>query len=111
MELGDAFQRGIIQSSKVSDALLAASKLQSIDEIRESLRPYYNFLVALYEDELLDQECDWRGGGDTYGFNSLESIQYDLEYISDRWRACFRVRWLIDLINPGYQLWDGQLAK
>ena len=89
--------------------LMAASKIDSVDGIREALRPYYDLLVAMYENEFLPREEDYRSGADTYGYENLESIQGSLSYISDRWRACFRVRWLIDLINPGYCLWDGQL--
>ena len=88
---------------------MAASKLGTIEQIRDTLRPYYNLLVAMYEKELLPTEEDYRSGADTYGYENLESIQGSLWYISDRWKVCFRVRWLIDLINPGYCLWDGQL--
>ena len=89
--------------------LMAASKLDSVEKIRIALRPYYELLVEMYENEFLPLEEDYRSGADTYGYENLESIQGSLSYISDRWRACFRVRWLIDLINPGYCLWDGQL--
>jgi hypothetical protein len=89
--------------------LMAASKLGTIEQIKEALRPYYELLVELYENELLVKEEDYRSGSDTYGYENLESIQGSLLYISDRWKACFRVRWLIDLINPNYCLWDGHL--
>ena len=89
--------------------LMAASKLETIEQIRDALRPYYGLLVELYENELLVNEEDYRSGEDTYGYEDLESIQGSLSYISDRWKSCFRVRWLIDLINPSYCLWDGHL--
>ena len=87
---------------------MAASELGTIEQIRDALRPYYGLLVDLYENELLVKEEDYRSGEDTYGYEDLESIQGSLWYISDRWKACFRVRWLIELINPSYCLWDGQ---
>ena len=87
--------------------LLEASRLSSIASIRELLQPYYAELVRLYENELLELSHDYRSGEETYGYASLDAIQATLLYISDRWRIDFRVRWLIDLINPEYCLWDG----
>lgn len=93
---------------KLMDALVRASKFDSLGKIKDELRPYYNHLVRLYESELLESEHqDYRSGSETYGYKDLESIQWSLLYISDRWNACFRVRWLIDLINPDYCLYDG----
>ena len=39
---------------------------------------------------------DSRSGQETYGFRHWET---DLEYISDRWNARFRIQWMIDLID------------
>jgi len=44
------------------------------------------------------QENDYRSGWETYGY---ESINADMEYISDRWRAAFRLRWIIDGVESG----------
>lgn len=91
---------------------MEASRLASVDAIRERLRPYYSQLVSLYENEMLaSEDCDYRSGQDTYGYESADSIRGSLAYISDRWRACFRVRWLIELINPDYCLWDGKVGR
>ena len=43
--------------------------------------------------------CDDRSGEETYGYESEESVLYDLGYISDRWICEFRLQWLIDLID------------
>ena len=91
--------------------LLLCSKLDSIERIREHLRPYYDLLVHLYEDEQLIEDQDYRTGSDTYGYASIESVQCNLSYISGRWRCCFRVRWLIELINPDYKLYEGQFGQ
>lgn len=82
--------------------LMESSKLTSVPEIRSALLPYYDLLVDLYEKHLLAESTDHRSGQETYGYEDLESIQHNLSYISDRWVTCFRVRWLINLINPDY---------
>lgn len=87
------------------EVLEKASKLPSIEEIRGFLQPHYKNLVNLYENDLVLMEEDYRSGNDTYGYEDLESIQINLSYISDRWQVCFRVRWVIELINPGYILY------
>lgn len=87
------------------DVLVDASNLESVEEIRAALKPYYDGLVDLYENDLILMEEDYRNGNDTYGYESLESIKFSLSYISDRYKVCFRVRWLIELINPDYVLW------
>lgn len=94
-------------TAEYDGTLLEASRLDSIKSIREKLKPYYDQLVALYENEMLVSEEDYRTGNDTYGYADLESIQGSLYYISDRWKVTFRIRWLIELINPDYCLWDG----
>jgi len=45
------------------------------------------------------ETCDDRSGEETYGYESEESVLYDLGYISDRWMCEFRLQWLIDLID------------
>jgi len=45
------------------------------------------------------ETCDDRSGEETYGYESEESVLYDLSYISDRWMCEFRLQWLIDLID------------
>lgn len=49
-------------------------------------------------NELLSEEYDNRSGYETYGYNN---VQEDMDYISDRWKCAFRVRWMIDGIENG----------
>lgn len=92
------------------EVLLAASKMNSLEEIRNHLKPFYEGLVAAYEQYYLVHDEDFRSGEETYGYKDLESIQGSLLYISDRWGGAFRVRWLIDLINPDYILYQGEFS-
>lgn len=98
-------------TSDQTGVLMQASRLSSMKAIRELLRPYYAELVHYYENDLLQVEGDYRSGTETYGYTVFKAIQFDLQYIADRWRACYRVRWLIELINPDYKLWDGMKSK
>jgi len=91
------------------NSILYASKIDSLGGIRDVLQPYYQRLVDLYENDLLALEGDYRSGKETYEYESLESIQGNLSYISDRWRVAFRVRWLIELINPDYVMYRKSL--
>lgn len=94
--------------TELSSILLHASELQSIEAIRDYLKPHYEYLVGIYEEDYLLIEEDYSTGSDVYGYESLESICYNLSYISDKWGCCFRLRWLIELINPQYILWGDQ---
>jgi hypothetical protein len=42
---------------------------------------------------------DNRKGVDTYGYESEESILINLQYISDRFPAQFRLQWVLDLLD------------
>lgn len=97
-----------IEYKEISEKLFEASKLNNLDSIKDVLSPYYHYFVDLYENDLLLIDDDYRSGIDTYGY---EAIQENLSYIWDRWKCSFRVRWLIDLINPQYCLWDGSIKK
>ena len=50
--------------------------------------------------ELMAKENDFRNGFETYKYESIEHICINLDYISDRWMAAFRVNWLIGLLDP-----------
>lgn len=67
-----------------------------------NLIPYKKDLIDLYEKELTLEDNDLRSGEETYGYESPDSIVHSFIYISDRWCASFRVRWLINLIDPSY---------
>lgn len=64
-------------------------------DILKYLIPVKGLLYKEYE-LLVNDDNDYRSGEDTYGF---DNIRGDLSYISDRWRASFRVRWVLDLIE------------
>lgn len=44
---------------------------------------------------------DYRSGIETYGYGSRYDILCNMRYISDRWKASFRLRWLIDGLESG----------
>jgi len=41
--------------------------------------------------------ADERTGEQTYGYNSLEEIECNLNYISDRFNCEFRLQWMLDV--------------
>ena len=47
---------------------------------------------------------DKRTGRETYGYASIESIETKLSYISDRFGAAFRLRWLLDVPKEVHKL-------
>lgn len=51
--------------------------------------------------KLSKKENDFRGGAETYGYQDAESIKNNMLYISDRWMAAFRIKWIIDGIEGG----------
>lgn len=71
-----------------------------LNEMIDLLIEYRELLIAEYDyrvrtDPFFD---DFRTGEETYGYNSDEEIRNNLFYISDRWIAQFRMKWMIDLI-------------
>jgi len=44
---------------------------------------------------------DYRTGQETYGYEPDEANMLIVEYISDRWLAAFRIKWLIDGLKNG----------
>ena len=42
---------------------------------------------------------DTRSGKETYGYKDLESIEGNLDYISDRFGGEFRLQWMLELPN------------
>ena len=51
-------------------------------------------------------EGDYRTGYDTYGYNSIKEIYYNLIYISDRFGAAFRLSWLVNVPEEVNKLKD-----
>lgn len=80
----------------------------SLEHIKNKLQPFLLWLVKHYELVLLKRDPDYRSGFDTYGYISEEDsadkeyIKDQLFYISDRWHCSFRVRWIINLLDPNY---------
>lgn len=58
------------------------------------------FLKKMWS-ELSKKENDFRSGAETYGYEDEESIRGNMEYISDRWMAAFRIKWIIDGLEMG----------
>jgi len=58
------------------------------------------FLKKMWE-ELSKEENDFRPGVETYGYADHETIKNNMEYISDRWMAAFRIKWIIDGLSIG----------
>ena len=81
----------------------------SVEQIKHKLQPFLLWLKRHYELVLLKRDPDYRSGFETYGYVSKEDasdkehIKDQLFYISDRWQCSFRVRWLINLLEPEYE--------
>jgi len=58
------------------------------------------FLRKMWK-EYSEKENDFRGGEETYGYDNAEDIRNNMEYISDRWMAAFRIKWIIDGLEAG----------
>lgn len=70
----------------------------------EIIKPYKGEIAAElhyldWYDRLDGREPDNRKGVDTYGYKSEQTILYDLQYISDRFTAQFRLQWVLDLLD------------
>jgi hypothetical protein len=66
-----------------------------------SLRGYYtiHWRDSLKRDKkwgIQLHTSDLRRGWETYGYKSIEEIEGDLSYISDRFACEFRLQWLLD---------------
>jgi len=77
-------------------------EVKTVEEAKEVLHPLLNDFVYLYENHYVESEGDWRSGEEVYGYKDEESILGNLKYISDRWGAACRLRWMIDLLDPDY---------
>jgi hypothetical protein len=72
------------------------TKLRNLLDYEEKWR-YRNTPVYDENGKLYTYEPDLRTGDETYGYKSLESITNNLEYISDRFCAEFRLTWLLEV--------------
>ena len=83
-----------MKHEKITEGIIAYYKHKKVMPLQETLPS----LIALYEESLKDDN-DKRCGHETYGYNNVFN---DMLYISDRWNASFRLRWLIDGIENGH---------
>ena len=72
-------------------------------EIRGKLTEILPAMELLHK-KYYESDLDDRTGIESYGCESLEGIKSQLEYVSDRWRCTFRLRWLIDLAKNNIQV-------
>ena len=68
------------------------STCESIKKYRGEIKALRDFLRA---DDYFGG--DFRTGEETYGYKSIEEIEGNLDYISDRFSAEFRLTWLLEL--------------
>ena len=68
----------------------------SLEETCCRIRKHRNAIKQLRHWHLI-QEQDFRSGHETYGYKSLEDIETNLIYISDRFHAAFRLSWLVNV--------------
>jgi len=54
-------------------------------------------LEKMWEDRSIEED-DPRTGDETYGYVDPKGT---MEYISDRWRCAFRIRWVLDGLENG----------
>ena len=76
-----------------------ACDIYTVDFVKRKLAPLIPYLKRRYELVFLKVDPDFRSGFETYGYSNPLTR---LHYISDRWDCSFRVRWLINLVEPDY---------
>lgn len=98
----------IIEKPTLADCLdfkelmFSIGMYRTVKEAKEILTSWLPDLKRHYENFLLPESEDYRSGKSTYGYNSDEQILERLDYISDRWNEAYKVRWLINLLDPNY---------
>ena len=60
------------------------------------IREYHKYLQRMKSYHQRSED-DYRSGYGTYGYESIESIENSLVYISDRFGAGFRLAWLVNV--------------
>ncbi len=73
-------------------------KTKSISELVLRLKKIAPELKKMHAIAYIDYPDD-RGGHETYGYENDKEIRGNLNHVSDRWNATFRIRWLLDLIK------------
>lgn len=75
------------------------SKEKDLKAFVKDMQEFLPYLKEKREMYML-KEDDYRSGWETYAYKDKEYIIGQLEYISDRWGAAFRINWLIGLLDP-----------
>lgn len=74
--------------------------LEDAKEIIGSIEPDLIALLPEYQR----RDDDSRLGNVSYGYKgSDKEFIYNLQYISDRWGAGYRIAWMLGLVNPKYR--------
>jgi hypothetical protein len=85
------------------DKFYGNSDLYTVERVIKELTPYLSWLKRYYENvatKIPDKNLAcYLSGFDTYGYNNVLN---DLDYISDRWRCDWRIRWIINLLDKKY---------
>lgn len=84
------------------DKFYGKSNLYTIDIVIKQLLPCLSWLKRQYENvytKRYDYVNNYKSGFDTYGY---DNVLNDLDYISDRWRCDWRIRWIINLLDKEY---------
>lgn len=66
-----------------------------------NLIPVINKLLKKFQRQERDYPNNMNGY-ESYGYESKESVENNMMYISDRWKCEFRLRWLLDGIEGGH---------
>jgi hypothetical protein len=85
------------------DKFYGNSSLYTVDKVIKELMPCLSWLKRYYENvstKIHGKELGcYKSGFDTYGY---DNVLNDLDYISDRWRCDWRIRWIINLLDKEY---------
>lgn len=74
----------------------------NLEEAKTIICSIESDLIAILPVLQADQN-DYRLGNATYGYQDDEAILNNLNYISDRWSAAFRIAWMLGIINSSYR--------
>jgi hypothetical protein len=78
----------------------------TLDKVIKELTPCLLWLKRQYElvyTKIHGKELGcYQSGFDSYGYANEKKILDDLDYISDRWRCDWRIRWIINLLDKEY---------
>ena len=78
---------------------------EDIEITCSKIRKYRKYLQRM-KSHRQQSEQDYRSGYETYGYESIENIETNLLYISDRFHAGFRLAWLVNVPEEVDKLMD-----